>query len=38
MPLKIFSSTIIDEVRRLQALSGPTIEWIFSASDAEVAE
>jgi len=37
-PLKIFTSTINDEVERLQALSGPTIEWIFYASDADVAD
>jgi len=37
-PLKIFTSTINDEVERLQALSGPTIEWIFCASDTDVAD
>ncbi len=37
LPLKIFTSTLNDEVTRLQAISGPTIEWIFRASDTEVA-
>ncbi len=38
LPLKIFTSTLNEEVTRLQALSWPTIEWIFRASDKEVAE
>lgn len=38
IPLKIFTSTINDEVKRLQDISWPTIDWIFHASDTEVAE
>jgi glycosyltransferase involved in cell wall biosynthesis len=36
--LKIFTNTKNAESERLQKLSWPTIEWIFGASDSEVAE
>ncbi|MBP6921351.1 glycosyltransferase [Candidatus Gracilibacteria bacterium] len=36
--LRIFTNTRNSESERLQKLSGPTIEWIFGASDDEVAE
>jgi len=38
LPLKIFTSTLNDEVTRLQKISWPTIEWIFHTSDIDVAE
>jgi glycosyltransferase involved in cell wall biosynthesis len=36
--LKIFTNTKNSESERLQKLSWPTIQWIFDASDSEVAE
>lgn len=36
LKLKIFTSTKNAESEKLQKLSGPTIEWIFGASDREV--
>lgn len=34
--LKIFTNTKNAESERLQKISGPTIEWIFGATDVEV--
>ena len=34
--LRIFTNTRNAESERLQKLSGPTIEWVFDASDEEV--
>lgn len=37
-PLRIFTNTRNAESERLQKISGPTIQWIFDAPDAEVSE